>query len=87
MDPLGRANSGNGTSELPAERKSPVRLAFRIVRWTTYIAAVITLVMVFHAAPPPAIATSSQAAAKVEQLWSKRWPTGSQLLFGWIKAS
>ena len=67
MNPLGRANSGNGTSELPAERKSPVRLVFRIVRWTTYIAAIITLAMVFHAAPPPAIATSAQAAANVEQ--------------------
>jgi hypothetical protein len=46
---------------------SPLRLTFRIVRWTTYLAAIITLLMVFHAAPPPVIPTSPQAAAKVEQ--------------------
>jgi hypothetical protein len=51
-----------------APRKlSPLRLTFRIVRWTTYIAAIITLLMVFHAAPPPVIATSPQAAARVDQ--------------------
>ena len=43
------------------------RLIFRVARWTTYAAALITLIMVFHAAPPPAIATSPQAAARAEQ--------------------
>lgn len=50
-----------------AREPSPWRLVFRIFRWTTYAAAIITLLMVFHAAPPPVIATSPQAAARVEQ--------------------
>jgi hypothetical protein len=55
-------------SDDPAPPKtSPLRLIFRIVRWTTYVAAAITLLMVFHAAPAPVIATSPQAAARVEQ--------------------
>ena len=56
---------------LPADafppKRSLGRLIFRIVRWTTYAAALITLIMVFHAAPPPVIATSPQAAARAEQ--------------------
>ena len=55
-------------SDDTAKRKiSPLRLVFRIIRWTTYAAAIITLLMVFHATPPPVIATSPQAAARVEQ--------------------
>src|SRR6266849_9364986 len=47
------------------ESASPPRS--RIIRWTTYAAAIVTLLMVFHTAPPPVIATSPQAAARVEQ--------------------
>jgi hypothetical protein len=50
-----------------APKSSPWRLTFRIVRWSMYIGAAISLIMVFHAAPPPAITTSPQAAARVEQ--------------------
>jgi len=59
----------NGTvaKEMSPRKLSPLRLAFRIVRWTTYLGAIITLLMAFHAAPPPIIVTSPQAAAKVEQ--------------------
>lgn len=62
-------NPGNGTvaNDKGPRKLSPLRLTFRIVRWTTYLAAIITLLMVFHAAPPPIISTSPQAAAKVEQ--------------------
>jgi hypothetical protein len=42
-------------------------LIFRIVRWSTYVVAAISLIMVFHAVPPPVIATSPQAAARVDQ--------------------
>jgi len=45
----------------------PWRLAFRIVRWTTYAGGLVTLVLVFHKAPPPVVETSPQAAARVEQ--------------------
>src|SRR5579862_6931481 len=45
----------------------PWRTIFRVVRWATYISAAITLAMVLHKAPPPAIETNPQAAARVEQ--------------------
>ena len=45
----------------------PWRMIFRVIRWTTYISAAITIAMVLHKAPPPAIETSPQAAARVEQ--------------------
>jgi hypothetical protein len=40
---------------------------FRIVRWSTYLAAFVTLILVLHKAPPPAVQTSPQAAARVEE--------------------
>jgi hypothetical protein len=67
MDTPATLNSGNRSDDLAPRKTSPLRLIFRIVRWTAYIAAAITLLMVFHAAPPPVIATSPQAAARVEQ--------------------
>src|SRR3984957_4533732 len=48
-------------------RTVPWRMIFRVIRWTTYISAAITLAMVLHKAPPPVIETSPQAAARVEQ--------------------
>jgi len=59
----------NGTvaKDTPQRKLSPLRFAFRILRWATYLGAIITLLMAFHAAPPPTIVTSPQAAAKVEQ--------------------
>ena len=51
----------------PRKPLSPLRIAFRIVRWTTYLGAIITLLLAFHAAPAPIIVTSPQVAAKVEQ--------------------
>jgi hypothetical protein len=50
-----------------APKRSPWRLAFRIVRWSMYTVAGVSLMMVFHAVPPPVIATSPQAAARVDQ--------------------
>src|SRR2546429_9164533 len=48
-------------------RTSPWKLIFRIVRWSTYAAAIITLLLVLHKTPPPPIETSPQAAARAEQ--------------------
>jgi hypothetical protein len=48
-------------------RSVPWRMIFRVIRWTTYISAAITIAMVLHKAPPPAIETNPQAAARVEQ--------------------
>jgi hypothetical protein len=49
------------------KRASPWKLAFRIVRLTTYAAALITIVLVLHKTPPPPIETSPQAAVRAEQ--------------------
>ena len=43
------------------------RFAFRFVRWTTYACSLIMLILLFHSKRPPVIATSPQAAARVEQ--------------------
>src|SRR5216683_2947969 len=59
--------SGTSSDKFPPPKPSALRLVFRIFRWTTYAVAIVTLLMVFHAAPPPVIATSPQAAARVEQ--------------------
>ena len=40
---------------------------FRIVRWSTYAAAIITLILVLRKTPPPTVETSPQAAARAEQ--------------------
>ena len=41
--------------------------AFRCLRWSTYLAALITLILILHKAPPPPVETSSQAASRAEQ--------------------
>src|SRR5437016_12092445 len=46
---------------------SPRKRIFRIIRWTTYTLAVVTLVLVFHKAPPPLVETSPRAAARAEE--------------------
>ncbi len=52
----------------PRPSKSiPWRMLFRIVRWSTYVAGAITLVLVLHKAPAPVVETNPQAAARVEQ--------------------
>lgn len=51
-----------------AEPKTvPWRTIFRVIRWTTYISAAITIAMVLHKAPAPSVETNPQAAARVEQ--------------------
>jgi hypothetical protein len=45
----------------------PWRMIFRVIRWTTYISAAITIAMVLHKAPAPSVETNPQAAARVEQ--------------------
>ena len=46
---------------------SPRKRIFKIIRWTTYTLAIVTLVLVFHKAPPPLVETSPQAAARAEE--------------------
>ena len=46
---------------------SPWKRIFRIIRWTTYTFALVTLVLLLHKAPPPQVETSPQAAARAEE--------------------
>src|SRR5712675_2007047 len=59
--------SGNRTDFETTTKRTPWRVAFRMMRWSMYIGAAISLMMVFHTVPPPVIATSPQAAARVDQ--------------------
>jgi hypothetical protein len=59
-----------GPSEIAQVVKSPAspwKRIYRIIRWTTYAFAFITLVLVLHKAPPPLVETSPQAAARAEE--------------------
>lgn len=40
---------------------------FRIIRWSTYAFAFVSLVLLLHKAPPPLVETSPQAAARAEE--------------------
>ncbi|MGB7282085.1 MAG: hypothetical protein WBE13_07485 [Candidatus Acidiferrum sp.] len=62
-NPLG----GNPSGDAHASRMSTLVLIFRIVRWSVYGCALILLILLMHKADPPAVATSPQAAARVEQ--------------------
>jgi hypothetical protein len=59
------APSQNTDSAAP--KASLWKQIFRIVRWTTYAFALITLVLVLHKAPAPQVETSTQAAARAEE--------------------
>ena len=48
-------------------RTSLGRMIFRIVRWSAYAGAILTLILVLHKTPPPPVQTSPQAAARAEQ--------------------
>lgn len=67
--------AGTTTSSLPdpefahveAKKTSPLKLVFRIVRWTTYALGLLTLALMLHKPPAPVVQTSPQAAARAEQ--------------------
>jgi len=63
----GNNSSPDWTPSHTAPRSLPWRTIFRVIRWATYISAAITLAMVLHKAPPPAVQTNPQAAARVEE--------------------
>jgi hypothetical protein len=48
-------------------KANPWKRLFRIVRWTTYAFALITLVLLFHRVQPPLVETNPQAAARAEE--------------------
>ncbi len=59
-----RQNEFAHAGKVPA---SPWKRIFRIIRWTIYTFALVTLALVFHKAPPPLVETSPQAAARAEE--------------------
>jgi hypothetical protein len=59
--------SQNEFAHVARSPSSPWKRLFRIIRWTTYTFALVTLVLLLHKAPPPLVETSPQAAARAEQ--------------------
>jgi hypothetical protein len=51
----------------PEPKVSVLRWVLRILRWSTYLATLITLLLLSHKAPPPVVASTPQAAASAEQ--------------------
>lgn len=54
-------------AHVETKRTVPWKWIFRIVRWSTYAVAIITLILILHKTPPPPVETSPQAAARAEQ--------------------
>ena len=57
----------NEFAHVATSPSSPWKRLFRIIRWTTYTFALVTLVLLLHKAPPPLVETSPQAAARAEE--------------------
>jgi hypothetical protein len=74
--------AANTPSSIPATTPGkPVTAliwAFRCLRWSTYLAALITLILLLHKAPPPAVQSSPQAAARAEEKLEQAQQTVSQ---------
>jgi hypothetical protein len=64
---LGRPTGQSEFAHVVKSSASPWKRIFRIVRWTTYTLALVTLVLALHKAPPPPVETSPQAAARAEE--------------------
>jgi len=54
-------------SHAQTNRASLWKVIFRLVRWSTYLVVVVTLILVLHKTPPPPVETNPQAAARAEQ--------------------
>jgi hypothetical protein len=55
------------SSTIPEKCVSPWMWAFRLLRWSTYLAALITLILLLHKTPPPLVLSSPEAAARAEE--------------------
>ena len=49
------------------ERSLPWKWIFRVVRWSTYLVGLVTVLLMLHKAPTPVVETNPQAAARAEQ--------------------
>ena len=52
-------------------KTSVLRWVFRVFRWTTYLAALITLILLLHKSPPPLVEATPQAAARAEEKFAQ----------------
>ncbi len=52
-------------------RVSVWRWVFRMLRWSTYLATLVSLILLLHKTPPPAVVSTPQAAASAEQKFSQ----------------
>ena len=60
------------------EKVSVLRWAFRFLRWSTYLATLVTILLLLRKAPPPSVTTTPQAAASAEQKFSQMEQSVSQ---------
>ena len=60
------------------EKVSVLRWAFRFLRWSTYLAALITINLILRKSPPPPVVATPQAAASAEQKLSQVQQSVSQ---------
>jgi hypothetical protein len=61
--------TANAPSPVPGSPKPVITWVwlFRCLRWSTYLAALITVILVLHKSPPPQVQSSPQAAARAEE--------------------
>ncbi len=59
-------------------KTSVLRWVFRIFRWSTYLVALITLILVLHKEPAPPVVTTPQAAASAEEKFAQVQETVAQ---------
>jgi hypothetical protein len=60
------------------EKVSVLRWAFRFLRWSTYLATLVTILLLLHKAPAPSVTTTPQAAASAAQKFSQMEQSVSQ---------
>jgi hypothetical protein len=65
-----------GTAPTPPPVAQPakvsvLRWAFRFLRWSTYLATLVTILLLLHKSPPPPVVATPQAAASAEQKFSQ----------------
>jgi hypothetical protein len=67
MPNIANPPSGHQALDAHPSRISTLVLIFRIVRWTVYACVLVVLILLLHKSAPPAVSTTPEAAARVEQ--------------------
>ena len=60
-------NASPASQVTGTDKTSALRWGFRFLRWSTYLAALVTLILVLHKSAPPAVVTTTQAAQSAEE--------------------